>query len=128
MPEIMPQRWKAKINTALTPIAELFVNITELLKSVFVFLLIVCLLVFAVWWLIPDDWSVKYAAEYMVAPDKVVIDHKPYDCDWDSAPIGSKHCHYETIVVLYSQAGDVLKASEAANPAKVYVAWKKVED
>jgi hypothetical protein len=30
---------------------------------------------FVAWWLLPSDWQVKYASEYMLDIDKVVLEH-----------------------------------------------------
>jgi hypothetical protein len=89
----------------------------------------------------------------MVDTDHVEIEHKPYNCDWDSAPIGSKHCHYEEIVVVVNAQNQVVDGTgirqsldNAAisfddgktwqgNPArsdtvaaKVHVGWQRAED
>jgi hypothetical protein len=95
----------------------------------------IVVLAFVVWWLVPDDWRIKYAAEYMLDTDRIVIEHKPFNCDWDSAPIGSKHCHYEKLVTVYNQDDKIIEGPAQANPlpddqksAKVHVGWQRVED
>jgi hypothetical protein len=71
----------------------------------------------------------------MIDSNQIVIERKPYNCDWDSAPIGSKHCHYEKIVTVYNQDGKVIEGPATTNPlpedqnaAKVHVEWQRVED
>jgi hypothetical protein len=90
---------------------------------------------FAAWWLLPDNYRIKYAAEYMLDPDQVVIEREPHNCDWDSAPLGNKHCHYEAIVTTLNSAGAVVESGGKQNTAvgdqnvaKVHVDWERVED
>ena len=108
------------------------------------------------WWLLPDDSTTKYTFQYDVAKNHVTIDPKPHNCDWDSAPLGSKHCHYEKLVMVLNSENQVVGGTGVAigtsttgkpiisfdggktwqiNPAgnnlgarSVYVAWRKVED
>jgi hypothetical protein len=93
-------------------------------------------LVFAVWWLLPDNWQIKYAAEYSVDGDQVVIERKPHNCDWNSAPLGSKHCHYDAVVTVYNQYGHIIEGPglDKSNPpsdqkaTKLQVQWQRVDD
>jgi hypothetical protein len=75
-----------------------------------------------VWWLLPDTWRIKYAAEYMVQTDQVEIDNRPYNCEWGSAPLGNKHCHYEKMVA------EVNPASGNTSAVKVHVGWQRVDE
>jgi hypothetical protein len=50
-------------------------------------------------------WRIKYALRYEVNLDDVTFERKPFDCDWDASPIGSKHCHYERIDVAMNSKG-----------------------
>jgi hypothetical protein len=94
------------------------------------------LLAFILWWALPVDWRIKYAAEYAVGIGKIAMEQKPHNCDWDSAPLGSKHCHYEPVVTVYNQYGHVIKAQGLGktdlpsdlNADKVRVEWERVED
>jgi uncharacterized membrane protein len=95
----------------------------------------IAILTVIVWWLLPNDWRIKYAAEYVLDSDHVTIEHKPYDCDWDSAPIGKKHCHYDAVVTIYNQSGNVIEESGRMNrtpldqnAAKVHIEWQRVDD
>jgi hypothetical protein len=54
-------------------------------------------------WLKPD--KEKIAEEYHVSTDAVVINHKPHGCDFEDAPLGNKHCHYEKTVTAYNAQG-----------------------
>lgn len=106
---------------------------------------------FLLWWLLPDTWRIKYAMRYMVDLGNITIESKPHDCDWDSAPLGSKHCHYEMIDVAMNAKGQIVDGShvkvstdhnqisiddgetwhDAAadlTSSKVHVGWRRVED
>jgi len=87
------------------------------------------------WCLLPGDWRIKYAAEYWIDIEQITIEHKPHNCDWDSAPIGSKHCHYDAIVTVYNQYGHVIEGPgrDKTNPPndqneKIHVEWERVEE
>jgi len=56
-------------------------------------------------------WRIKYALRYEVNLDNVTFERKPFDCDWDAAPIGSKHCHYERIDVAMNSKGEIVDGS-----------------
>ena len=43
----------------------------------------------------PQRW---YAMQNDVPSERVYIQRKPHDCEWMSAPLGDKHCHYEKSV------------------------------
>jgi len=120
-------RWKTAVNHALAPITAFLVDIGHLLKKLFVLVLVICISAFAAWWLLPNDWRIKYAAEYMLDTDKVVIEHKPHNCEWGSAPIGNKHCHYKPIVTFYDSVGAVIR-TEDVTPTKVNVEWERIEE
>jgi|ERR1700728_1229616 hypothetical protein len=117
-------------------IALFWQSLTEIFSTILKWLFGIAGLALVVWWLLPADWRIKYAAEYMVDTDKVVVGHKPYNCDWDSAPIGSKHCHYEAVVTVYNEYGHIIEGQglDKANPPldrdadKVHVDWERVED
>ena len=93
------------------------------------------MLAFVVWWILPNDWRIKYTAEYLLNPDRITVEHKPHDCDWSTAPLGNKHCHYENMVTVYNQDGKIIESFGKANPAtpdqepaKVHVDWQRVDD
>src|SRR5258708_4407899 len=60
------------------------------------------------WFVVPplfsDMWHSKtrYAAQYGVSYDQIIIEKEPHDCNFLHAPIGGKGCHYE-IAVTASQ-------------------------
>jgi hypothetical protein len=68
--------------------------------------------------------------------EQINIERKPYNCEWDSSPIGSKHCHYDAVVTVLNQHGNAIEGPslDKKNPpsdqdaAKVYVEWNRVEE
>jgi hypothetical protein len=52
--------------------------------------------------------SYGYAIKYSVNPSSVFIDRRPHDCEYETAPLGNKNCHYDAKVtsVRTSQAAD----------------------
>jgi hypothetical protein len=83
--------------------------------------LVVASLLVVEYWFVPE--KVRLAKDYGVPQDKVVIEPKPHGCDYDDAPLGNKHCHYEKIV-------DTEKACPAQDCriTRVYVKWRRVEE
>ena len=73
--------------------------------------------------LLADREADRLADQYHVPKDKIVIEPKPHGCDFDDAPLGNKHCHYEKSV-------DVARGCPAPDcqVAAVYVSWKKVDE
>ena len=73
------------------------------------------------YWMTPE--RDRLASKYGIAKENVIIDPKPHGCDFDDAPLGNKHCHYEKVV-----------EPERACPGPdcrvtgVYVSWRKVEE
>jgi hypothetical protein len=106
---------------------------------------VILILGVAVWLFMFDGWhsSVRYSVEYGVDLDEVTVDKRPHDCDWGTAPLGSKYCHYETEIfqmitsmstegkpiISYDQ-GKTWRPDNATPPRKshVTVAWRKVND
>ncbi len=104
-------------------------------------------------WLLPDDWRVKYALAYQVSEGQIMIERKLHNCDWDSAPLGNKHCHYQSIVQVYNSDSKIVDgtgveigaggttisyndgktwqsfpAADNPRPAKILVTWLRVDD
>jgi len=65
----------------------------------------------------------RIADQYHVAADKVVIDPTPHGCDYNDAPLGEKHCHFEKDL-------NVVRECEQPNckVRAVYVSWRKVSE
>jgi len=71
------------------------------------------------YWLTPEQERI--AQEYHISKDKVIIEPKPHGCDFDDAPLGNKHCHYEKVV-------NADRACPSCGVTNVYVSWRKVEE
>ena len=56
-----------------------------------------------------------------IAIEDVLMEPKPHDCEWGSAPLGSKHCHYDSHV---SEVDGKVSDSKI----KIVVAWEKVSE
>jgi len=65
----------------------------------------------------------KLSNQYDVPQDHVFVQPKPHGCDFDDAPLGNKHCHYEKHV-------DVERACPGPDcrVTSVYVSWSKVDE
>lgn len=115
-------------------IALFWQNLTQMFSLISKWLLGILVLALVVWWLLPIDWRIKYASEYMLDPEQVDIERKPHDCDWDSAPLGNKHCHYEEFVTVYNQDDKIIETSFGKvdpgpldqTPRKVHVEWRRI--
>lgn len=73
------------------------------------------------YWLVPEKQRI--ADQYKITEDKVFLEPKPHGCDFDDAPLGNKHCHYEKVV-------DVERACPGPDcqVTGVYVSWRKAEE
>jgi len=89
----------------------------------------------AYWWRYNTEFPVDYA--------NVTVDRRPHDCDFMTAPLGAKHCHYVAdVLTVRSRAasdgthsvsfdgGKTWRADNSTPPTspEVYVSWRKVED
>jgi hypothetical protein len=63
--------------------------------------------VIAACWIIFGDNAVHYAVRYNVPFESVTIAPKPHDCEFLTAPIGDKHCDYETDVAAVRTNTDI---------------------
>lgn len=65
----------------------------------------------------PVTWDqFRYSVEYRTDQDKVHVEPKPHDCDFDKAPLGDKECHFKKVVTTGTVNGKV----------PVYVTWQRV--
>lgn len=99
---------------------------------------------YVVVWLAPEaEWAYKwrYAAEKEGFDGaKIRVNRKPHDCDFLTAPLGSKHCHYErridTIRVFAKDGtrrasyddGQTWHTITADLDPQVLVTWTKIDD
>lgn len=73
----------------------------------------------AIWfWIVPDKY--RYAVEYDVPSEKVYVQDKPHDCEWEKAPLGNKYCHFERRVAPSMNDKGVV--------TEVYINWDKVAE
>ena len=83
---------------------------------------VISVIMVVIYWLTPEQE--KLADEYHISKQNVVVEPKPHGCDFDDAPLGNKHCHYEKAV-------DVQRAPCGGSDCKVtevYVSWRRVEE
>jgi hypothetical protein len=112
----------------------------------------ILLILFLTYWgprALGDLWNDKWRYEmyYNIAADAITIQEMPHDCEFLSAPLGNKYCHYERIVSIIRWAtskdgkpiisyddGKTWSAFSPDIPAKVpqhstvkelFVAWEK---
>jgi len=83
-----------------------------------------------------------YATEYRLPSQKVTIDKKPHDCEYNAAPYGNKYCHYEVTILssilkktgsegkpIYSyDNGKTWFPSEYSVEPNMSLGWTKIED
>jgi hypothetical protein len=98
-------------------------------------------------WIWPDsNWSNRwrYSLESDLKDATVTVEPIPHDCEFLTAPLGSKHCHYEKRVLTIrirandraSDSGRFVSTDEGktwqkAGPsdhAAVFISWDKVRD
>jgi hypothetical protein len=97
-------------------------DVSTLFRHLVLWSIVILMLVLAYWYFIMPEQD-KLADEYQISKDKIVIESKPHGCDFDDAPLGAKHCHYEKEV-------NAIKACEqpSCRVIAVYVSWKKIDD
>jgi hypothetical protein len=69
-----------------------------------VLLLFVAVIGAFLWFILPDSWTdkIRYSAEYSVEMSQVERHDPPTDCDFMTAPLGRKNCHYKKTVAAYN--------------------------
>jgi hypothetical protein len=73
----------------------------------------------AAWALYAGPRNLWHSFEYGVSADKVRVEAQPTDCDFMTAPLGRKGCHYEAAVTAFNAAGYAIP-SERANRTPQY--------
>lgn len=58
----------------------------------------------------------------------VTVTSKPHDCEWDTAPLGSKHCHYDSHEMRFDVNGNPAQAGNNGSTDKIVVVWEKVSE
>src|SRR5262249_16234661 len=64
------------------------------------------------------------AFRYRVPLERIVFSEEPHDCEYDTAPIGNKHCHYEAKVFTVSAAD----CPERDGKSCAAVSYLRIED
>lgn len=90
----------------------------RVIKGLFVILAFLVGIVW-LWWEMASDEK-KYSIYYGVPRDRVVVEKEPHDCEFLTAPLGNKHCHYDKHV-------SKVKLDEP-NSYAVYVTFEKIQD
>jgi len=95
----------------------------------------------APWFFPGDQWA--YERHNLVTPESLFplreysIVEQPHDCDFLTAPLGSKHCHYEPVIYLESGAPHAplsgldwatLEELVLGPESRRIVSWNRVED
>jgi hypothetical protein len=90
-------------------------------SKLFGWAIVISAILVVIYWLTPEQE--KLANEYHISKQNVVVEPKPHGCDFDDAPLGNKHCHFEKNV-------DVERACSLPDcrVTAVYVSWHKVGD
>lgn len=98
---------------------------------------------YAAEWIFPESgWATKwrYSLDTDLRDADYVMDKHPHDCEFMSAPIGSKHCHYDkevaTVRVRNNQSrrevshddGKTWSPAEPSVRTTVLVTWSKVQE
>jgi hypothetical protein len=117
-------------------------KMSEAFKIIAAYFAGMALLWFLVW---GRHMPIRYQAQYSTSSDKVLVQKKPKDCEFLTAPLGSKNCDYEKVVmteksgadpgtgrpVISTDGGKTWRWNDGG-PTKtdtyVFVTWEKVED
>jgi hypothetical protein len=98
---------------------------------------------FVATWLFPESaWAYEWQAFYdtELKDATISIERLPHDCDFFTAPLGSKNCHFEKNLVTVRirgngsqrlvsvDEGKTWTAASSSNGAAVYISWTKVLD
>ena len=96
---------------------------------------------FAEWMFPESEWATKwrYNLDSDLTDAVYVMEKPPHNCEFLSAPIGDKHCHYDKVVHVVrvrdgpsgrevSYDGNSWSPAEPGVRATVYISWNKVED
>jgi len=65
----------------------------------------------------------RLALKYNLTMEQVVMDPKPVECDFSTAPLGDKHCHFEQSLNVVREC-----LTPDCRVKTVYVSWHKVRD
>jgi hypothetical protein len=73
--------------------------------------------------------------------EQVIVNPRPHNCEWSTAPLGDKHCHYDPSVhsvrTSVTDKGDPLVSYDEGKTSHVnafnetpgvYVSWERIEE
>jgi hypothetical protein len=60
------------------------------------------------------------------APENIHVAPMPRDCDYDTAPLGNKLCHYEKTEGFVDRNG--LMVRQEVEGGQVFVTWQRVKE
>jgi hypothetical protein len=99
---------------------------------------------YAAEWTFPEsEWATKwrYGLDDDLKDADYVMERHPHDCEFMSAPLGDKHCHYDkaiiTVRVRNGQSGGRVvsyyegkswASADTGTRARVFVSWTKIQD
>jgi hypothetical protein len=103
------------------------------------------LIIFTIFYWCREAWysKIRYAVQYGVSYTQVTKPNEPHDCDWLTAPIGNKNCHYDPQVLTVRTAtsttgkpivsyddGKTWSDNDSQPPIEpsVFIAWQKIDD
>ena len=105
-----------------------------------------CALIFAptskVGYFLKYSTLVGWSGTWKVATyEQVKVNPRPHNCEWWTAPLGDKNCHYDPVVrsvrTSVTEKGDPLVSYDEGKTSQlntsnetpgVYVSWEKVEE
>ena len=113
---------KAESKSSMSEAAEGAAKAVFFLTKIAAFWVVLAVIVYVLFLLFASDQT-KLSNEYKVPEDHIFMQPKPHGCDFDDAPLGNKHCHFEKKV-------DVVRACPGPNcrVTDVYVSWNKVDE
>jgi len=80
------------------------------LKPFFWFLVItiggLCLIWFVIYQFAPTAKQIEW--DYRIDSQHITVASQPHDCEFLTAPVGSKNCHYERQVTLFDARGQII--------------------
>lgn len=64
-------------------------------EGAFIFFLIIVVIVILIW---QPKWFQKWWTGVQEGTQNIVMLPKPHDCEFSTAPLGEKHCHYDKVI------------------------------
>jgi hypothetical protein len=152
---------RAGIKQAWALLALLWRGVTKLLGWAVTGLMVLGFGFFVLWCaakIMPDEWIVHgkisrllFCLKYkpiieaegrnMLTPSwrQTTVEAMPHGCEWMTAPLGDKNCHYEAVVemvmvdandhqMISLDRGETWTRSSEAQEPSLFISWRKVEE